>query len=306
MKKLLNIVISVLIALCILTFGVGIFVGNYVYDYILNPTTSNFISDFLETNKDKQKDAQAWLDENALNTTITSEDGLSLNGYYIDKKSSTTVIMVHGYRGNAASITYPVKIMDKQDYNMLIVDLRGHGYSEGNYIGMGWDERQDILSWIDYILDIDERTSIILYGVSMGAATVMNTLSEELPPQVKGIIEDCGYTDVESILGNQIGLGGLPGKFIFKMTSLVTKFRSGYYLSDVEPIEQVKKSTIPILFIHGDKDTFVPTSMVYELYEAATCEKELLVIEGAGHANSCSTDPESYFGAINNFIRKHK
>ena len=216
------------------------------------------------------------------------------------------MIMVHGYRGDGASIISPIKQMKKAGYNLLIPDLRGHGFSEGDYIGMGWDDREDIIQWIDYLLSKDPHASIILYGVSMGGATVMDVAGEKLPHQVKAIIEDCGYTSVWDIFKAHIDMNNIESEVALHMASLVTKIRAGYYLEDVRPIEQVKKSQTPMLFIHGAEDNFVPFSMVNELYNAATCPKEKLVIQGAGHANSCSVNSELYYQTIFRFIEKYE
>ena len=216
------------------------------------------------------------------------------------------MIMVHGYRGDGASIISPIKQMKKAGYNLLIPDLRGHGFSEGDYIGMGWDDREDIIQWIDYLLSKDPHASIILYGVSMGGATVMDVAGEKLPHQVKAIIEDCGYTSVWDIFKAHIDMNNIESEVALHMASLVTKIRAGYYLEDVRPIEQVKKSQTPMLFIHGAEDNFVPFAMVNELYNAATCPKEKLVIQGAGHANSCSVNSELYYQTIFHFIEKYE
>ena len=166
------------------------------------------------------------------------------------------MIMVHGYRGDGASIIAPIKKFYKQGYNLLIPDLRGHGLSEGDYIGMGWDDRLDILKWIDYILLKNQNAKIVLYGVSMGGATVMNVAGEKLPQAVKAIIEDCGYTSVWDIFKSHIDMPEIESELAMHMASLVTKVRAGYYLEDVQPIEQVKKSQTPMLFIHGREDHF--------------------------------------------------
>lgn len=195
--------------------------------------------------------------------------------------------------------------MKKEGYNLLIPDLRGHGQSEGDYIGMGWDDRKDIIQWMNYIIQKDKNASIILYGVSMGGATVMNASGEKLPSQVKVIIEDCGYTSVWDMLKTRIRMNEWQSEVALNMASLVTKIRAGYALGDVQPIQQVKKSQIPILFIHGGNDDFVPVSMVNELYNAAKCPKEKLIVEGAGHANSCSVNSDLYYTTILKFIHKH-
>lgn len=282
-----------------------IYIGNMLYDYTLNTDSKNNISQKLDLNEDHQKESRQWLNDNSQQVSIESYDYLKLHASLIEQGSSIYVIMVHGYRGEASSILSPIKKMKKEGYNLLIPDLRGHGLSEGHYIGMGIDDRLDIMSWIRYLLEKNPNISIILYGVSMGGATVMNVSGETLPTQVKAIIEDCGYTSVWDLFQNQFELDYIQSQMVMYMASLVTKLRAGYYLEDVKPIEQVKKSKVPILFIHGDQDKFVPYSMLNELYNAASCPKEKLIIHGAGHANSCSLNPQLYYQTIFDFIGKY-
>ena len=191
-------------------------------------------------------------------------------------------------------------------YNVLIPDLRGHGESEGNYIGMGWDDRLDILEWINYILNIDETSTIILHGVSMGAATVCMTSGEELPDNLRAIIADCGYTTVWDQFSHQLkSLYSLPNFPVMNASSVITRFKAGYTLKEASALAQVAKSKTPILYIHGDKDDFVPYKMMDELYNATASEKEKLTVENAAHAKSATTDPELYWSTIKQFLAKH-
>ena len=306
MKKIAKILIVTLIVIVLFITCISLYVGNYLYDYTLNPYSKHNNSEKIETNEEVAQESRQWLSENSVNVSLKSQDNLNLHAAYIEQNSHIYMIMVHGYRGDGASIISPIKQMKKAGYNLLIPDLRGHGFSEGDYIGMGWDDREDIIQWIDYLLSKDPHASIILYGVSMGGATVMDVAGEKLPHQVKAIIEDCGYTSVWDIFKAHIDMNNIESEVALHMASLVTKIRAGYYLEDVRPIEQVKKSQTPMLFIHGAEDNFVPFAMVNELYNAATCPKEKLVIQGAGHANSCSVNSELYYQTIFHFIEKYE
>ena len=306
MKKIAKIITVTMIIIVLFISCISLYVGNYLYDYTLNPYSKHNISEKIETNEEVAQESRQWLSENSVNVSLKSQDDLNLHAAYIDQNSHIYMIMVHGYRGDGASIISPIKQMKKAGYNLLIPDLRGHGFSEGDYIGMGWDDREDIIQWIDYLLSKDPHASIILYGVSMGGATVMDVAGEKLPHQVKAIIEDCGYTSVWDIFKAHIDMNNIESEVALHMASLVTKIRAGYYLEDVRPIEQVKKSQTPMLFIHGAEDNFVPFSMVNELYNAATCPKEKLVIQGAGHVNSCSVNSELYYQTIFRFIEKYE
>ena len=191
-------------------------------------------------------------------------------------------------------------------YNVLIPDLRSHGLSEGNYIGMGWDDRLDIISWINYILNENPNAEIVLHGVSMGATTVLMTSGEAIPSNVKAIVADCGYTSVWDEFAYQLDdLFSLPEFPILNVSSIVAKIRAGYFLGEASSIDQVKKSKTPILYIHGDQDDFVPYYMMEELYNATSSEKEMLTIKDAEHAKASEVDPETYWTTVNNFINKY-
>lgn len=305
MKKGMKIASMIIIVVLLFVVFIGFYVGNYLYEYTLDRYSTHNIADKIFALEEVSQESRLWLDENSEDVEIISQDHLKLHGYLIEQKSSAYVIMVHGYHSDSASLVSPIKKMKNQGYNVLAIDLRGHGQSEGDYIGMGWDDRKDVLLWIDYILQRKKDSSIILYGVSMGGATVMNVAGEKLPSQVKAVIEDCGYTSVWDIFKTHIDMNEFQSEVILNLGSFVTRMRAGYSLRDVSPLRQVQKSQIPILFIHGDQDAFVPCEMVDELYQKANCPKEKLIIHGAGHAGSWAMDPKDYYETIWTFIEKY-
>ena len=302
------------------TIGIG-FGANYLYNLALNPYTSKDLifgsddedsSDMVsqnETSGISTVDDRTWLLEHSgyEDLFMTSRDGLKLHNYVLTQSDSNKwMIAVHGYTSEGILMApYARKFYD-MGYNVIIPDLRSHGQSEGDYIGMGWDERFDIIDLVNYIVENNHDAQIALFGVSMGAATVMNVSGEELPSNVKVIIEDCGYTSVWDQFAYQLDdLFGLPAFPMMHTASLVGKLRAGYWIGEASSIEQVKKSITPTLFIHGDADDFVPYFMLDQLYAASNAEKEKLVIEGAGHAKSKDVDPELYWSTITNFLDKY-
>lgn len=319
MNKIKIILIGILgfiVVGCMLILGFG---SNYLYNLALNPDTPKdliFSSDD-EPNAVSQNetsgvvtiDDTTWLLEQSgyEDFFITSKDGLNLHNYLLTQPNSNKwIIAVHGYTSDGITMAPYAKKFYEMGYNVIIPDLRGHGQSEGDYIGMGWDERFDIIDLINDIVEKNSEAEIALLGVSMGAATVMNVSGENLPSQVKAIIEDCGYTSVWDEFAHQLHeLFGLPPFPMMHSASLMAKFRAGYWLNEAAPIEQIKKSKTPTLFIHGDQDDFVPYSMLDELYNASNTAKEKLIIEGAGHAKSREVNPELYWSTIINFLDKY-
>jgi len=317
MGKKKKIIISITSLLGITVVGALVFAGNYFYNLAVNPNSSKEIvfgpeDDAIEASAkaEKEKTRVAWLTDSSNYKDLyrTSSDGLKLHGYEIENavESNVWVITVHGYTSQGREMSDFAKKFNERGYNVLIPDLRGHGKSEGDYIGMGWDDKEDIISWIDYIIEKDSNAKIVLHGVSMGGGTVMMTSGEELPSNVQVIIEDCGYTSAWDEFSYQLDtLFGFPEFPILNMASLVTRVRAGYWLGDASAIDQVAKAKVPMLFIHGDKDDFVPYYMLDEVYNAANCEKEKVTIEGAGHAQAVTVNPELYWTSIDNFINKY-
>ncbi|MEH7282042.1 alpha/beta fold hydrolase, partial [Bacillus toyonensis] len=289
MKKVGMITIVVLVLLTI----AYMLVGNYFYNYALNAKqekeflqdnphlaeTVNASGDVLATNEKKNADFVSKYKPNTL--TIRSFDKLNLKGYeYMNESSSHKwAIVVHGYNGRASEMTKYIRNFYERGYNVIAPDLRGHGNSEGDYVGMGWHDRKDVLLWIQQILKKDPNAEIALYGISMGGATVMMTSGEDLPSNVKVIIEDCGYSTVSDEFTYQLkDLFHLPKFPVMNAANTVTRLRAGYDLEEASAVKQVEKSKTPMLFIHGNADTFVPFEMLDQVYNAAKVEKEKLIV----------------------------
>lgn len=237
---------------------------------------------------------------------ITSNDGLKLHATYFPSEGSKKIaICFHGYTSEGMNDYSTLALFyQKNGYNLLLVDERAHGKSEGTYIGFGCLDRHDAKLWIEKMIEMHgEDCKILLHGDSMGGSTVLMTTGLELPPQVKAAISDCAFTSAwevfSAVLKNMYHLPAFP---IMQISNQMVKKRAGYELDECNARVEVAKAKIPILFMHGDADSFVPCSMVYELHEACKTEKKLVIIEGAGHVESCYRDPELYEGAIEEFI----
>ena len=192
-------------------------------------------------------------------------------------------------------------------YNVLLANHRHHGKSDGKYIGFGVLDRHDVLKWVEAAAKLVPGGKIFISGVSMGGATAMQCSCLALTPDVKGIIEDCGYTtvraEVEYLAKKMFGF--VP-KLTIKFIEFYMRKIAGYGMSEADSREAVKHSKVPILFIHGTEDEFVPTFMGNECYEACTAPKELVLIEGAGHAQSYFKDAAKCAEAVDAFISRYK
>ena len=309
MNKKKKIILTISILLLVVILGVGGLVGNYFYNLALNPFTSKdmiFGDDDDDTSLEVDADVN-WLikDSNYIDTYINSSDNLKLHAYEVKNENKTDkwAIVVHGYTSEGKLLSSKAKHLYNMGYNVLVPDLRSHGTSEGNYIGMGWHDRLDIIGWINYIVKNNPNSEIALHGTSMGSATVLMVSGEKLPSNVKAIVADCGYTSVYDEFSYQLKqLFNLPAFPIMNFSDVVTHIRAGYCLNDASAINQEKKSTTPILYIHGDKDDFVPYYMMDELYNATNSEKEKLTIEGGEHANSDLVNHKLYWSTVNSFL----
>lgn len=249
----------------------------------------------------------------AAETLSQAESGqLKITENVTDKKEFTAqkqhkwVLLLHGYTGWKEEM-YPFAYWYHQEgYHVLVPDLRCQGESEGDYIGMGWTDHLDCMLWIDYILSEDPEAQIVIHGQSMGAATaLMMTGNDKLSQNVEAVISDCSYTDAYAMFGEKIKEWfGLPAFPLVDSACIALKFRGGYNLRDASALDAVKNSDVPTFFIHGDEDVMISVEMTKELYQAAACPKELLIVEGAGHAQSQDKDPDTYYGKIKEFLDK--
>ncbi len=249
------------------------------------------------------------LDDDHKEYWIKSFDNLDLRAYVYEANEPTGkwIILVHGYGNSAAMMVrmFDAREMRDRGYNILLPDLRAHGSSGGKYVSMGYFDRFTVMGWIKWIIERDPDASIALMGVSMGAATVMLTSGEKLPANVKCIVEDCGYTNAYEQFASVIKSSGIPAGFVLAGANAVAKLCAGYSFKQASPIDAVKKCTLPMMFIHGEKDDFVPTWMVYPLYEACNAEKKLLLVPDAIHARSNRKHPELYWPEVFGFIEKY-
>lgn len=304
MRKATKIVIYVILALCVL-FAVGLVLGaNYMFSYALDSQFGGGVD--IRRFEVLPGSVEEWLVQNSSMESLESHDGLNLKAYFIPAAAETNkyVLLVHGYKAGPLSMAPYAQHYHQLGWNVLLPHHRAHGESEGRYIGMGWLEHFDMLGWLSILIEKSPDAEIVMHGVSMGAATTMiSTGSAQLPANVKVAVADCGYSTVTKEFTHQLKeLFGLPPFPLIPVTSLVTKIKAKYSFSQVDCAAAVAQSKTPTLFIHGDADSFVPFEMLEEVYQAAACSKDKLVVAGAGHADSRETEPEVYWEKVDSFI----
>lgn len=217
------------------------------------------------------------------------------------------ILLFHGYRSMAETdFACAMEIYHSFGYELILIDQRAHGRSGGNWIGFGVLEQKDCLAWIHYVNDKFGAIPTFLNGVSMGATTVLMALGNLMPQNVRGVIADCGFTSPKEIIRHVMKRKlFLPSPILLPILSLFSKIFAGYYFGEYSTVDALRKAAVPVLFIHGTEDRFVPPAMTLQNYEACVCEKELLLVEGAGHGTSYLQDQERVEKTIAAFLKKH-
>ena len=236
-----------------------------------------------------------------------SFDGLTLCGNYYEYRAGAPLeILFHGYRGNSErDLSAGVERCFALGRNALIVDHRASGGSEGKTITFGVLERLDCLSWVDFaVRRFGSDVKIILTGISMGAATVMMALGEELPKNVVCVLADCGYSSPKEIIKKVMVDMKLPADLLYPFVKLGAKLFGRFDLEEISPMEGVRRAKIPVIFIHGEADGFVPCDMSRSLYESCASQKKLLTVPDAGHGTAYLKDGEAYLTALRDFERE--
>ena len=286
--------------------------GGYLYDRVMVPLARD---PNQEDSNPVQKSGRSWARrrEGFQEITVRAVDGLRLWAAVVPGREGCRrwAVCMHGYHDTYESMGAIAKHYRELGWNVLLPDQRGHGRSEGGYVGWGYDERLDVLSWVNWIARKDPEAEILLHGVSMGGATVLMATGGVLPRQVKAAVSDCSYTSIEAEIRHLLANAKeelpfrLPsGLLLYRLRKTALR-RAGYDIRLASPVEAVGRSKTPTLFIHGADDDFVPTSMVDTLYQAARCPKGILRVPGASHASSVGTDETLYWAAVADFLRDY-
>ncbi|MBQ6756148.1 MAG: alpha/beta hydrolase [Oscillospiraceae bacterium] len=268
-------------------------------------TSQDIIDEFadkakFEEYKVKMAPVGEWMAAQKLeNVYIISRDGLKLHAFYIaaEEKSDRVVILHHGFTSHAVDNSSHAKFFHEQGYEVLLLDLRAHGESEGQYVGFGILDRFDTLEWIKYARErFGEDVKIVLHGTSMGGATVLMALGlPEVQNSVSAVIADCAYTSPAEIFSHVIEKDyHIPPAPIIKLNGLYSQPIAGYRFDEYSTVDALKDNKVPVLFIHGKEDKFVPTWMSQKNYDACSSKKRLLFVENAGHGSSNFENPELY------------
>ena len=314
-KKTKN--IGVILVTVLLLLGVSLLGASwYLLDYALKPI-----------DRGRQME-QAWVQMDSLypglkvwhdsldaaglsrDTLIQAADGATLHARYIRQGQPTrrTAVLVHGYTDCWVRMLQLGRMYHHDlGANLILPDLRNAGQTDGDHFQMGWKDRLDVKRWITLVPELfGDSATVVVHGVSMGGATTMMLSGDaDVPDCVRAYVDDCGYTSVDDQFTKELKEQyGLPRFPLIPAASALCELRYGWNFAEASALEQVKKATRPMLFIHGAEDGYVPTWMVYPLYEAHPGTKSLWVVPEAVHARSYKTHPAEYTRRVRQFLEE--
>ncbi len=248
------------------------------------------------------RDARAWFDAQPFQElSIQSRDGVRLVGSYLPAQNPRAVLLLfHGFRSSARhDLAFGARYYHSLGLSLLLPDQRAHGRSGGRFLTYGVREQFDCLDWIQYLVSRNPGTPILLGGISMGATTVLLASGHPLPPQVCGILADCGFSSpyeiIRKVMVENLHLPRLP---LLPLTALSCRLFAGFRLRGASTYEAVRHSHTPTLFLHGTADSFVPAEMSQRAFDACAAPKRLLLVPEAEHGYSFLVDEAGYRDAV--------
>lgn len=297
--------------------AVGSLLGaaNYFFNLALVPKQHDPAQDSKPSEREYAA-GRRWMRQHVARQDVFtfSGDGLQLHGNLIrqgDPDCHRYAILVHGFADSAESMgVYGKHYYEDYGMHVLMPDLRGHGASEGRYVGMGYKDGADLVRWVSFITSMDPDAVIVMHGISMGAASVLMATGRSLPGQVKAVVADSSFADAMDEFTYQYrknqenlpaALKKLPASLMVQLVRMIGIVRAHYDVAKASPIDAVKRSLTPTLFIHGEADDVIPPDDMPRLFEAANCEKHFLWVKNAAHVQSVNADPDRYWGHITNF-----
>lgn len=308
-----------LLSLAIIIVAVLAFAGNYMVDFALTPSEHGQNLEAMGEKWNKRVDGiSSWYNELHeagifRDTVVTNSKGLKQHAVYAAAREASsaegTAVLVHGYTDNHFSMMHLARMYrDSLNFNVLVFDQQFHGLSEGEAIQMGWLDRLNAAMWTEVAHNIWNDDFMVVHGVSMGAATTMMLSGDPDPEWVDAYIEDCGYTSVWDQFAKQLDEEfGLPTFPILNVAQLICRMRYGWTFKEASSLDALARSVKPVLFIHGDSDTYVPTADVYKNFDAKTNGyKELWIAPDAAHAQAYQKNPAAYTDRVRKFLVRVK
>lgn len=278
-----------------------------VSSYVLYQTSMKMSDHLMKRSGQPDDNKKTTIDDASL-IQIKNQDGETLNGFYYDYQAPITMLILHPYHLEATDmISYVEFFKTKMHANFLLVDIYAHGDSDGNIIGLGGKDQEDLLAWVQY-LDTHFDGNIVLFGKEMGANIILNASGKlNKFEQIVAIISDGAYSSVREILGYRLQKDYYIIKFPF--VCLMKYWIKKKYNIDIDAlntVELIKENQIPTLFIHTKKDRYVPLKQVFPLYNATRCNKELFVLKDEERLFDLEENKDDdYLALLDQFIKEY-
>ena len=290
-------------ALLIVVLFFYLLFNSMVYRFVFSRNSK--LKKQIEKKKNSEEEIDFWDKHDFVDVQVCSFDGLKLFGKYYSNSSNNVALLVHGYGGNYVDMAKFADIFLKRGFDVLAVDNRAHGRSEGDTVGMGWLDRLDVMKWSEFLAQKNHCYNVVLFGQSMGASAVCNASSHKLDCHVVGIIEDCGFDNTYRQVCYIYQKSKIHTKLFLNFFVKYANRKNGYDMKEADCIKQLKKTSLPVLVIHGSDDDFVPTEMGYNIYNSLDERRRYLYIaKGAKHTESYEVDKKKYIKVVNRFLDK--
>lgn len=294
--------------LCIILLW--IYFGNLLYDMIFNRKKADTKiiqldeTKAMELLRNRNRDFRILKEQNGFEEIyIKGRDSNKLHAYYLCATSLNWVILCHDYLEDAKAIAPIARMYAEKNYNVLMIDARGHGKSDGNILSLGIMDSADLMQWMAYIIGKCPNARIVLHGISMGAVTILLNGSR-FPSNVVCLISENAYTSIYDLLYYQFHLrfGILTSPLLLSL-SFITKIRAGFTLKEASVLEKVQKNRDPILFLHTKEDDWVPPIMMEALFNVCTSDKQKFLLQGEHGLGHFMDD--RYEKTVNAFLERY-
>jgi len=295
------------VSLIIFCFVYYLLVGAILFKIVFSRrsvTAKVLKKDFSKKLKEHNVNLCWWEKQKIKNVKIQSYDGLILKGVEVSANSNKTVIIVHGFGGSYKEMQQYCQFFHEKNFNVLCVDNRAHGESEGKCIGYGWLDRKDIISWVNFINEKNPENKIVLFGVSMGGSAVCMTAGEKNLKNVVAIISDCAFDNANRQLDFIMKRHKIIMHMFKKHLYDYVKRLYDFNIMQADAIKQVKNTKVPILYIHGQNDNFVPLENLNNLYNATPENlRDKFIVQDAEHAMAYPVAGVLYEKKVNDFLK---
>ncbi len=303
--KIVSLIVLVVIGLLFLTLAYYILVGHFIFKKSFSRKSKyhRAMRKNLEKDIKEHKIDLCWWDKQDVEKVcITSGDSLKLVGHFISKSSNKTAIIVHGFGQNYTEMQQFCKLFLDMDFNVLVVENRAHGASEGDCVGFGLRDSKDLLKWIEFVNQKLPNGKIVLFGLSMGATAVCMASGQNLPKNVVAAISDSAFANGDQQIRSVLKKYSIFGSLIRVHLYSFLKRIHGFDIKEVDAAKAVRSSEIPLLFIHSKTDEFVPVENVYQLSGSAK-HCETFIVDEAEHGRVFAVAGSLYRKKISDFLR---